>query len=192
MVLPKHRFIGWQVVNNQLLTRDNLSRFLPISSPLCPVCCSENESHQHLFSHCRFTRRLVCEITKWCGHFDWPINFHRWFSEAANTLQKKIINTLILATIYSVWVNRNKCIFDLSCSIASSLNYVMMFIYPTEVSNVDELLSKSSNRFVADDDNDEIPDDTLAEYDDDEENIVVDSDSDSGDHFVVNDDDDLL
>ncbi|KAF4351437.1 hypothetical protein G4B88_024818 [Cannabis sativa] len=26
MVLPKHRFIGWQVVNNQLLTRDNLSR----------------------------------------------------------------------------------------------------------------------------------------------------------------------
>uniref|UniRef100_A0A803QE33 DUF4216 domain-containing protein n=1 Tax=Cannabis sativa TaxID=3483 RepID=A0A803QE33_CANSA len=68
----------------------------------------------------------------------------------------------------------------------------LMFIYPTEVSNVDELLSKSSNRFVVDDDNDEIPDDTLAEYDDDEENIVVDSDSDSGDHFVVNDDDDVF
>ncbi|KAF4347700.1 hypothetical protein G4B88_005696 [Cannabis sativa] len=122
MVHPKHRFVGWQIVNNQLLTRDNLSRFLSISSPLCPVCCRENESHQHLLVHCCFTRNLICEITKWCGHFDWSVDFSRWFSKAANNMQERIINTVILATLYTVWTNRNICIFELSCKTASTLS----------------------------------------------------------------------
>ncbi|KAF4395936.1 hypothetical protein F8388_013105 [Cannabis sativa] len=100
MIVPKHRFIGWQIVNNQLLTRDNLSRFMLISSPLCPVCCRENESHQHLFVTCCFTRNLIDEITKWFGHFDWPIDFSSWFSKAAINLQGRITNAVILATFY--------------------------------------------------------------------------------------------
>ncbi|KAF4382102.1 hypothetical protein F8388_001247 [Cannabis sativa] len=122
MVLPKHRFIGWQIVNNQLLTRDNLSQFLPISSPLCPVCCQENESHQHLFVHCCFTRKLNGEINNWCGQFEWPVDLNRWFSKTASNLQEKIIDTVILATLYTVWTNRNKCVFEMSCKSVSILS----------------------------------------------------------------------
>ncbi|KAF4367812.1 hypothetical protein F8388_016635 [Cannabis sativa] len=122
MVLPKHRFIGWQIVNNQLLTRDNLSRFLSISSPLCSVCCRENESHQHLFVHCCFTQKLTGEITKWCGQFDWSVDLNIWFSKAANSMQERVINTVILATLYIVWTNRNSCIFELSCKTVSTLS----------------------------------------------------------------------
>ncbi|KAF4403392.1 hypothetical protein G4B88_008038 [Cannabis sativa] len=122
MIVPKHRFIGWKIVNNQLLTRDNLSRFMPISSSLCPVYCRENESHQHLFVTCCFTRNLVDEITKWFGHIDWPIDFSCWFSKAAVNLQGRITNAVILATLYMVWTNRNSCIFELSCKTASTLS----------------------------------------------------------------------
>ncbi|KAF4365131.1 hypothetical protein G4B88_018311 [Cannabis sativa] len=122
MVLPKHRFIGWQIVNNQLLTRDNLSRFLPISSLLCPVCCQANETHQHLFVHCCFTRKLAGEITNWCGQFDWPVDMNLWLSKTAKNLQEKIINTVILATLYSVWTNRNRCVFEMNCKTVCALS----------------------------------------------------------------------
>uniref|UniRef100_A0A803NL01 Reverse transcriptase zinc-binding domain-containing protein n=1 Tax=Cannabis sativa TaxID=3483 RepID=A0A803NL01_CANSA len=48
MVHPKHRFVGWQIVNNQLLTRDNLSRFLSISSPLCRYLCRKMSRTERL------------------------------------------------------------------------------------------------------------------------------------------------
>ncbi|XP_062104226.1 uncharacterized protein LOC133815395 [Humulus lupulus] len=39
--IPKHRFLLWQVVNSQLLTRDNMLSFcVPLESLMCPVCGS--------------------------------------------------------------------------------------------------------------------------------------------------------
>ncbi|XP_060960769.1 uncharacterized protein LOC133031305 [Cannabis sativa] len=187
MVLPKHRFIGWQIVNNQLLTRDNLSRFLSISSPLCPVCCRENESHQHLFVHCCFTRKLTCEITKWCGQFDWPDDLNRWFSKAANNMQESIINTVILATLYTVWTNRNSCIFELSCKTLDNVDYVRHDVNPTEVANIHRLNSQPQqlDDFIVDDDTEGLntEDDTSLELESDNDDNVV---------YVTDDDDDEL
>ncbi|XP_062108200.1 uncharacterized protein LOC133819058 [Humulus lupulus] len=55
--LPKHRFLLWQVINEQLLTRDNLIR-LHIQVPilLCPVCGSYSENHHHLFFACSLSK----------------------------------------------------------------------------------------------------------------------------------------
>ncbi|XP_062114711.1 uncharacterized protein LOC133825832 [Humulus lupulus] len=62
LLVPKHRFIYWQILNSQLLTRDHLSRIMPIHSAICPVCASVNESHSHLFLECIFTRKLFGEL----------------------------------------------------------------------------------------------------------------------------------
>ncbi|XP_062104132.1 uncharacterized protein LOC133815291 [Humulus lupulus] len=38
IILPKHKFMLWQVIHSQLLTRDNLNRFhIPLISLLCPA-----------------------------------------------------------------------------------------------------------------------------------------------------------
>ncbi|XP_062094273.1 uncharacterized protein LOC133800332 [Humulus lupulus] len=55
LFVPKHRFISWQAINEHLLTRDKLGKFLDLASYLCPVCDSVTESHQHLFFYCTFT-----------------------------------------------------------------------------------------------------------------------------------------
>ncbi|KAM6551113.1 hypothetical protein CsatB_000921 [Cannabis sativa] len=86
MVLPKHRFIGWQIVNDQLLTRDNIGKFISITTNLCPVCCLEKETHHHLFVNCCFTRRVIKEIKRWCGFFDWPSDIREWLSRSSNSL----------------------------------------------------------------------------------------------------------
>ncbi|KAF4399836.1 hypothetical protein G4B88_021050 [Cannabis sativa] len=59
LIMPKHRFIYWQVCNNNLLTRDNLRKLMNIDSSLCPVCENEIETHNHLFVDCLYTRRLA-------------------------------------------------------------------------------------------------------------------------------------
>ncbi|KAM6558803.1 hypothetical protein CsatA_028042 [Cannabis sativa] len=48
--MPKHRFIFWQVTNNQLLTRDKFAQFkITLDSILCPVCGAKAETNDHLF-----------------------------------------------------------------------------------------------------------------------------------------------
>ncbi|KAF4369387.1 hypothetical protein F8388_014227 [Cannabis sativa] len=37
LIVPKHKFLFWQIANTQLLTRDFLSQILTIPSTLCPV-----------------------------------------------------------------------------------------------------------------------------------------------------------
>ncbi|XP_062080606.1 uncharacterized protein LOC133785378 [Humulus lupulus] len=72
LIVPKHRFFYWQIFNRQLLTRDHLSRFLTLTSALCPVCESDLETHSHLFMECIFSRKVFEEIGKWLGYFHWP------------------------------------------------------------------------------------------------------------------------
>uniref|UniRef100_A0A803QIM0 Reverse transcriptase zinc-binding domain-containing protein n=1 Tax=Cannabis sativa TaxID=3483 RepID=A0A803QIM0_CANSA len=76
-IVPKHRFIFWQIINEQLLTRDLLSKFLPITSALCVVCENAMESHNHLFIDCIFTKKVIACVESWAGVLSWP----KYFSE---------------------------------------------------------------------------------------------------------------
>ncbi|KAF4384236.1 hypothetical protein F8388_001474 [Cannabis sativa] len=64
-IVPKHKFIFWQIINEQLLTQDLLSRFLPIPSELWAVCEDASETHSHLFMDCIFTRKLIDWVKNW-------------------------------------------------------------------------------------------------------------------------------
>ncbi|XP_062118784.1 uncharacterized protein LOC133832460 [Humulus lupulus] len=77
--IPKHRFLLWQVVNSQLLTRDNMLRFcITIDCLLCPVCGSHNESHTHLFFECCLSKKIIDLIFAWMGFRAWPGEFISW------------------------------------------------------------------------------------------------------------------
>ncbi|XP_062089172.1 uncharacterized protein LOC133795731 [Humulus lupulus] len=114
--LPKHRFLLWQVVNSQLLTRDNLIKFhLNLVSLDCPVCGISLESHEHLFFSCSLSGKVVDQIFNWLGLIAWPKDFSSWI----NWLNLKVaglihyINIVVLAAvIYYLWINRNRCIFE--------------------------------------------------------------------------------
>ncbi|KAF4347151.1 hypothetical protein G4B88_007906 [Cannabis sativa] len=72
LIMPKHRFIYWQVCNNHLLTRDNLRKLMNIDSSLCPICENEIETHNHLCVDCLYTKRLAAATNSWFGNFQWP------------------------------------------------------------------------------------------------------------------------
>ncbi|KAF4404136.1 hypothetical protein G4B88_014592 [Cannabis sativa] len=122
LILAKHRFVGWQIVNEQLLTRDKISKIMPIPTDMCPVCCTVMETHTHVFTICCHTQRVIQEVMSWCGVFCWPNNINLWLSRPSNNLSDRILNAVVLATLYSVWKSRNGCIFEFKCKAAGSLS----------------------------------------------------------------------
>ncbi|KAM6568819.1 hypothetical protein CsatB_016804 [Cannabis sativa] len=124
-IVPKHRFMFWQIINENLLTRDHLSRFFPIHSGLCLVCDDAPESHNHLFFECIFTRNLIVFVEKWAGHMHWPKNIselHDRVLPAKANLASKIMNAITAAALYLLWKNRNDCLFSMVCNSVASLS----------------------------------------------------------------------
>ncbi|XP_060969680.1 uncharacterized protein LOC115713582 [Cannabis sativa] len=151
--IPKHRFIGWQAINNQLLTRDHISKITLISYELCPVCLNDKETHAHIFMDCPFTLKVVADVNKWLGRLDWPKSskdWYDWFSKPLKNLQEKLFNVVCLAIVYNIWVNRNNCIFELSCKSVSCISmaikkpvkYRCMSFVGTSKSKIDAHLCK--------------------------------------------------
>ncbi|XP_062075276.1 uncharacterized protein LOC133779317 [Humulus lupulus] len=116
LILPKHRFMLWQVINSQLLTRDNLKRLhIPLISLLCPVCDGYQENHAHLFFECYLSSRLVHLIFNWLGFAAWPLDFKGWLvwlTRDRRGTKANIVTMVFAATIYSIWTNRNICYFE--------------------------------------------------------------------------------
>ncbi|XP_062113464.1 uncharacterized protein LOC133824560 [Humulus lupulus] len=119
--VPKHRFILWQSVLGHLLTRDNLMKCqISFISLLCPVCKREEESHLHLFFDCIFSRQVWQLLKDWLGPGIWPNQFAGW-KEWLKGKPKNILHCIsvasLAAAVYSIWCNRNSCIFS-HCSFS--------------------------------------------------------------------------
>uniref|UniRef100_A0A803PY01 Reverse transcriptase domain-containing protein n=1 Tax=Cannabis sativa TaxID=3483 RepID=A0A803PY01_CANSA len=128
LVLPKHRFIYWQVVNTQLITRDLLNRFVSIQDVNCPVCNQAEENHKHVFFECPFSKQVAAKVKEWLGQVHWPISvkdLNDKCSTTHNNLRNRVINFVIAASLYQIWLNRNDCIFNLTCATPCKISRVV-------------------------------------------------------------------
>ncbi|KAM6569785.1 hypothetical protein CsatB_017770 [Cannabis sativa] len=109
--LPKHRFILWQVVNNNLLTRDKLAQFRVVPDSLdCPVCELEAETHDHLFFDCVLSSRVMQGVFDWLGLQAWPTTaagWRSWLQVRITNFRHRFFVAVMAATVYSIWNNRN-------------------------------------------------------------------------------------
>ncbi|KAF4389312.1 hypothetical protein G4B88_003125 [Cannabis sativa] len=80
-------FIGWQAINNQLLTREHINRIMSIPDDLCPICIVDKETHAHIFMDCPYTLKVVSEVSNWLGRLDWPKSFKDWYDWLSKPLK---------------------------------------------------------------------------------------------------------
>ncbi|XP_062079953.1 uncharacterized protein LOC133784657 [Humulus lupulus] len=111
--VPKHRFIFWQAINQKLLTRDLMQHcHIPVLSLYCSVCEIELECHSHLFFDCLLSKRVLQAVAAWLGNLIWPRNFKNlrtWLNESRNHGLSQVVSATLAATVYYLWINRNKC-----------------------------------------------------------------------------------
>ncbi|KAF4370689.1 hypothetical protein F8388_025068 [Cannabis sativa] len=153
LIIPKHRFILWQACNVQLLTRDHLSKFLIIPSILCPVCENDIETHTHLFFDCVFARKTFVEIGKWLGVVDWPKEaeqIQQWCTRGPLDFKNRVINSVFAASLYLLWKNRNRCIFDLVCSSPLNLSIEIRKLSHYRILSLTCNTSKKQDKYIID------------------------------------------
>uniref|UniRef100_A0A803Q6X3 Reverse transcriptase zinc-binding domain-containing protein n=1 Tax=Cannabis sativa TaxID=3483 RepID=A0A803Q6X3_CANSA len=115
LLLPKHRFFYWQIVNSQLITRDFLCKLVPLKNTMCPVCEIEFETHDHALFSCIFAKQVLEDVNSWLGVYNWPILIADLISRCRfkeKDLTNRVLNMVIAATLYQLWKYRNRCILS--------------------------------------------------------------------------------
>ena len=64
----KSREFQYKHLNRCLATNVLLSKVGIISSPLCSFCGEVDESLEHIFITCHYTKKFWAEVIKWMGH----------------------------------------------------------------------------------------------------------------------------
>jgi hypothetical protein len=64
---PKVKFFAWLAIRNRIWTADRLERRGWDNCGLCPLCMQTQETAAHLFSQCRYTKRLWDMVKSWLG-----------------------------------------------------------------------------------------------------------------------------
>ncbi|XP_074301079.1 uncharacterized protein LOC141632432 [Silene latifolia] len=89
-VIPKHQFMGWLIAHAALNTTSKLVGFGVDIENTCCICALAEETTEHLFCECAYSKRVVRERN-------------------GTMLQKGIQNAMMLSLIYQIWHQRNKC-----------------------------------------------------------------------------------
>ncbi|XP_062119366.1 uncharacterized protein LOC133833125 [Humulus lupulus] len=116
LITPKHRFIMWLVMWERLHTKNHIIKYNPSLDPTCLLCGEENESIEHLFFKCLYSRKCLIAIKNWLNWNAQPINlvsllkwiFHAKFSR----IYKSMLLSILATTVYNIWRVRNDVLWN--------------------------------------------------------------------------------
>ena len=111
--LTQDKNIPWYLRRGVILTNDNLAKRNWQGNQQC-YCCHENETIQHLFFDCRFTRMVWASVYAAWG-IPKPHNNPSMIGSWLNGIPKEYKPLVLLgaaALCWSVWLCRNVVVFD--------------------------------------------------------------------------------
>ncbi|XP_074313864.1 uncharacterized protein LOC141649062 [Silene latifolia] len=108
--LPKHRFLGWLIAHNSLHTNSRLMRFGMDVDGQCVLCGLAEETQQHLFFACDYSRRVLQAVMD-CTGLKLPEDdiLHWCVHSSGMKVQRGVKVALVMTSLYQVWQQRNKC-----------------------------------------------------------------------------------
>ena len=66
-ILPKHLFIIWIIAHKRLLTQARMQHLNLTTQGYCNICDDGQETVNHLFTKCRYSREIFAKLVEWCG-----------------------------------------------------------------------------------------------------------------------------
>ena len=120
MIVPKHLFFVWLQAHNKLLTQERLIRMHIIDSGSCFFCGDAQETQVHLYFQCCYSRMILNLIVEWCKVATPDNNIIEWWLKwrHKSATKKKIIGVILAATIYHIWLFRNRA--RLECNVVNA------------------------------------------------------------------------
>ena len=114
---PKIKFFAWLAIQNRLWTADRLEKRGWENCGLCPLCKQTGETAAHLFSQCRYSRRLWGMIKDWLGVscirvdvWSADLTIEAWWTMMA--LKDKAMASVTMLVSWTIWKERNARVFN--------------------------------------------------------------------------------
>ncbi|XP_074288454.1 uncharacterized protein LOC141613610 [Silene latifolia] len=108
-IIPRHTFLCWLVAQQRLLTQDRLRRMGIIQHNCCFLCGLEEESHEHLFFGCIYSKMCLQLVKDWCMCPLPDADCIKWWIEWRHTsaYRKKIVAVIMESLMSQLWHCRN-------------------------------------------------------------------------------------
>ncbi|XP_074310078.1 uncharacterized protein LOC141645062 [Silene latifolia] len=143
--VPKHGMIAWIYQHQGLNTKDKLFRLNISSDCLCCLCGNEEETPQHLFFKCQYSKEIMTHIQTWVGFVMPDTRDQDWRRNARlSKLKVGILNSILNAVTYHVWRQRNGCRHDMK--LLRPEVYVAMIQYEIRTKVKEQLKGKLARR----------------------------------------------
>ncbi|GKD28305.1 RNA-directed DNA polymerase, eukaryota, partial [Tanacetum coccineum] len=127
----KINVFAWRARRDCLPTRSNLiRRGVHLDSANCPLCQTSEEDIQHVLFRCDLAQIVLRKICRWWD-LDWQdlssfSDWHSWFSSIRlPTKVKSMLEGVFCVAWWSIWVLRNRTIFDETPPRRSNLKYLV-------------------------------------------------------------------
>lgn len=122
MGLPKINFFSWLLAHRKVLTGENLAKRGILGPHRCPLCCSEEETIEHLFIECDYAcqmwklildplgaqtpqnQKIHQTFVTWQNRYPIPLSRKKGWKKICMAIPKYIC--------WKIWLARNQCIFQ--------------------------------------------------------------------------------
>lgn len=117
----KCKFFMWLVAHDRCWTADRLARKGLPHHEHCLLCDQEEETINHLLLHCVFSREVWFRVLQGLGGLQavapqlTETSLEDWWNTACSRVEgpvKKGLNSVIILVAWSLWIHRNRCVFD--------------------------------------------------------------------------------
>ncbi|XP_071705361.1 uncharacterized protein [Rutidosis leptorrhynchoides] len=119
--IPRHAFIVWLMVGEKLKTQDKI-RVWDICANQnvnlsCSLCGNQQDSHNHLFFECTYSKQVWNQVQglmplRSLGD-NWKEVIHKISPISHTRVARVVVSKLLFAaTIYYIWQERNRCLFN--------------------------------------------------------------------------------
>ncbi|XP_077228479.1 uncharacterized protein LOC143861436 [Tasmannia lanceolata] len=154
--IPRHALVSWKALNNGLSTTDNLPFLDPSVNRSCILCNSGQESVNHLFFQCSYSKwvwkSILGKLQLWRNPEPDLIQEELWIANHFKGAGQSSTLAFIAfeASIYTIWMERNHRIFRKtflpnSVLLSETLSLIRTKMLGLNLTDVDTI----SNRSIA-------------------------------------------
>ncbi|XP_074300643.1 uncharacterized protein LOC141631940 [Silene latifolia] len=104
--VPKHSIICWLIKQEAINIREKLFRLQISDNNQCVLCKNGIETHEHLFSRCKYSEQIKEQLESWLQIQIDPQCI------GLSLQQLRVCRMTLAAFWYCVWIERNACRMD--------------------------------------------------------------------------------